>query len=323
MIKIYLLNDRFSCRIEFEILDKMLKKLKKFSFICVLSLVLVGSQPTPSYALGGIFKLIGKFFDEITNIFKGETRIITKSDNPDFKSLTEEIDKFSKSAQSNPFDEVVKTKSTNKIYTENQDSIEIISGLKKEASLEQFSAIRKNKAQELLEVVDLQEYFEDISFEGTKKTSKFSSFQQLNWSGRIYRSEEYYKKPTLDKKLLLECHFNQDVFFLFIILEDKIKEAILDEHISNSSFLTKLNRQKLAVIVDKNRLKIMSTFPLNDNEYPRNFFILKDNRKFMVVNTNGKTNPHSIIMLYGLEEEVRKNNSNQCFKVLKSGLIKE
>ena len=85
MIKIYLLNDRFSCRIEFEILDKMLKKLKKLSFICVLSLVLVSSQPTPSYALGGIFKLIGKFFDEITNIFKGETRIITKSDNPDFK----------------------------------------------------------------------------------------------------------------------------------------------------------------------------------------------------------------------------------------------
>lgn len=323
MVRNYLLNDRFSCRIEFEILDKMLKKLKKLSLICVLSLVLVSTQPTPSYAVGGIFKLIGKFFDEIVNIFKSESKVVTKIDNPDPKSLEEQTQEVFKSAQSNPIDEVTKTKSATTVETANQGSIEMISGLKKDQFLLKFQGIRKIKADNLLEIADLQEYFEDISFEDTKKTSKFFSFQKLNWSGRIYRAEEYYKKPKLDKKMLLECHFNQDIFFLFIILEDKIKEAILDEHISNNRFFSKLKKQRLAVLVDENDLKIMSTFPQNDDEFPRNYFILKNNQDFTATSISEKNNPNDMIKLYRQKTKVSKTNNNQCFKVLKSGLIKE
>ena len=304
----------------------MLKKLKKLSLICILSLVLVSAQPTPSYAIGGIFKFIGKFFDEIGNIFKSETKVPTKIDDPDLKSFKEEAEKIFKSTESNPLDEVVKTNSATTAETAGQGSIEMMSGLKKEQFLGKFSKIRRIKADNLLDAVDLQEYFENISFEDTKKTSKFFSFQKLNWSGRIYRAEEYYKKPKLDKKMLLECHFNQDIFFLFIILEDKIKEAILDEHISNSKFFPKLNRQKLAVLVDENDLKIMSTFPENDNEYPRNYFILKNNQNFTATSVSKENNPNKIINTYRLSRQRTKSNkinNNQCFKVLKSGLIKE
>ena len=61
----------------------------------------------------------------------------------------------------------------------------------------------------------------------------------------------------------------------------------------------------------------------NYDEFPRNYFILKNNQDFTATSISKENNPKDMIKLYRQKTKVSKTNNNQCFKVLKSGLIKE
>ena len=74
---------------------------------------------------------------------------------------------------------------------------------------------------------------------------------------------------------------------------------------------------------DKSKTVILKTNSFRFFIFDLNYFILKNNQDFTATSVSEKNNPKDMIKLYRQKTKVSKTNNNQCFKVLKSGLIKE
>ena len=105
-----------------------------------------------------------------------------------------------------------------------------------------------------------EEGFEQAADKGLEKLAKENDFYKyvlLHWIGLIYLRSEYYSKPKVEKRIYLVCKTENEIISFSIIMEDKIKSALLIDHeyFSNNS-QSKLIEQELFVLKDLDEVRL-------------------------------------------------------------------
>ena len=312
----------------------------RYILIILLSLLFNLQFISKSHAVsGGALKsIINLFRNGIKNINKGADEVIRKG--------ADGWEKIFKSGESSP---IIKKGAENTSSTSKGANIEGIEQLAKEEKYSILEKIGKKNhlknffkhsrrvvkkerkflkniaeegAEETLENLT-EEGFEKATDQGLEELAKKNDFYehvQLHWIGRIYARSEYFSKPKVEKRILLVCKTENEIFYFSIIMEDKIKSASLIDHkyLSNSS-QTKLFEQELFVLKDLDEFKIMSTKLEKGYNYPKHYFTIFKDQKFIYDKViTGTENPGIII------NRAQQNSSisnNKCYKSTENGLL--
>ena len=162
---------------------------------------------------------------------------------------------------------------------------------------------------------DLLDIFDDDS---SFKNSAFSKYIIANWIGKIYRTSDYYSKPTYEEKMLLVCSDIDQVFYFSLFMEKEPKRAFLVDHKIFKNNKKSLLAQELVVIEDNENVKIMSTVPALKNKWPSHYFtIYKDQNFYYDQSPSGYVTPE-VIKNKTLSNPMGKNN---CSKAINNGLL--
>ncbi len=246
--------------------------MKRLIPIIILILIFNIQFVTNAHAIGGLKQL----FRGIVNIFKGGGDDVIRKG-------ADGWEKIIKSGESSP---IIKKGRGNTSSTSKGANIEEFEQLAKEEKYSILEKIgKKNHLKNFFNhsrrvVKKERKFLKDIAEEGTEemvenlteegfekatdqgleelaKKNDFYEYVQLHWIGRIYARSEYFSKPKVEKRILLVCKTENEIFYFSIIMEDKIKSASLIDHkyLSNSS-QTKLFEQELFVLKDLDEFKI-------------------------------------------------------------------
>jgi len=159
----------------------------------------------------------------------------------------------------------------------------------------------------------------DQGLEALAKKEDFYKYVQLHWIGRIYLRSEYYSKPKVENRILLTCKTEEEIFYFSIIMEDKIKSASLIDHNLSNSSQTKLLEQELFVLKDLDEFKIMSTQLEKGYNYPKHYFTIFKDQKFIYNKViTGTENPG--IIASKAEQNSRISN-DKCYKATENSLL--
>ena len=309
--------------------------MKRFISIIILILIFNTQFATNAHAIGGLRQL----FRGIINTFKGKTDDVIRRG-------ADEWGKIFKSGESSP---IIKkgaenTTSTSKGATigeieqlAKQEKYSILEKIGKENHIKNYFAhsrrvVKQNRkflkeiaeegGQEALEELT-EEGFEQAADQGLEKLAKennFYEYVQLHWIGRIYARSEYFSKPKVENRILLVCKTENEIFYFSIIMEDKIKSASLIDHkyLSNSS-QTKLFEQELFVLKDLDEFKIMSTKLEKGYNYPKHYFTIFKDQKFIYDKViTGTEKPGTII---NRAQQNLSISNNKCYKSTKNELL--
>ena len=312
----------------------------RYILIILLSLLFNLQFISNSHAIsGGAIKSIINFFRSgVKNITKGADDLIRKG--------SDEWEKIFKSGESSP---IIKKGAENTTSTSKGASIGELEQLAKQEKysiLEKIGkknhiknyfvhsnrVVKQNRkflkeiaeegGQEALEELT-EEGFEKAADQGLEKLAKekdFYKYVQLHWIGRIYQRSEYYSKPKVEKRMYLVCETKTEIFSFSIIMEDKIKSASLIDHkyISNSS-QPKLFEQELFVLKDLDEFKIMSTQLETGYNYPKNYFTIFKDQKFIYDKVITGTENPGIIISRAEQNSIISNN--KCYKATEKELL--
>ena len=309
--------------------------MKRFISIIILILIFNTQFATNAHAIGGLRQL----FRGIINTFKGKTDDVIRKG-------ADEWEKIFKSGESSP---IIKkgaenTTSTSKGATigeieqlAKQEKYSILEKIDKENHIKNYFAhsrrvVKQNRkflkeiaeegGQEALEELT-EEGFEQAADQGLEKLAKendFYKYVHLHWIGRIYLRSEYYSKPKVEKRIYLVCKTENEIISFSIIMEDKIKSASLIDHeyFSNNS-QSKLIEQELFVLKDLDEFKVMSTQLEKGYNYPKHYFTIFEDQKFVYDKViTGTENPGIII------SRAQQNSSisnNKCYKSTENELL--
>ena len=309
--------------------------MKRFISIIILILIFNIQFVTNAHAIGGLRQL----FRGIVNIFKNKTDDVIRKG-------ADVWEKISKSGESSP---IIKkgaenTTSTSKGATigeieqlAKKEKYSILEKIGKENHIKNYFAhsrrvVKQNRkflkeiaeegGQEALEELT-EEGFEQAADKGLEKLAKendFYKYVHLHWIGRIYLRSEYYSKPKVEKRIYLVCKTENEIISFSIIMEDKIKSASLIDHeyFSNNS-QSKLIEQELFVLKDLDEFKVMSTQLEKGYNYPKHYFTIFEDQKFVYDKViTGTKNPGIII------SRAQQNSSisnNKCYKSTENELL--
>ncbi|MDC0983832.1 hypothetical protein OAR10_00280 [Candidatus Pelagibacter sp.] len=272
--------------------------MKKFIYLLITIFVFNISFITPSFSIsGGIFK-------NIFNLFKsGGDDLIKNGDDAirGIKNSTENINLGS--AQ--------ETLIMNKVGAEAH--VKELKNLKKTSRNEYLKIIRKN-SDEFIDN-DLLEFFEDDS---SSTNSIFKKVIILNWIGKIYNNSDYFSKPTKDNKILLVCSNKDKVFYFSLLMEKEPKRVFLVRNLKIKNNEKSIPNQELSVLEDTKTIKIMSTLPNKDHDWPQHYFIIYNDQNFYYENIKlGNISPQTI-----KEKAMKKTfGKNNCSKATNEGLL--
>ena len=308
--------------------------MKRFISIIILILIF-NTYVTNAYAIGGL-----------RQIFRGVVKIFKSSVDDVIRKGADGWEKIFKSGESSP---IIKKGAENTSSTSKGANIEGIEQLAKEEKysiLEKIGkenhiknyfahsrrVVKQNRkflkeiaeegGQEALEELT-EEGFEQAADQGLEKLAKendFYKYVHLHWIGRIYLRSEYYSKPKVEKRIYLVCKTENEIISFSIIMEDKIKSASLIDHeyFSNSS-QSKLIEQELFVLKDLDEFKVMSTQLEKGYNYPKHYFTIFEDQKFVYDKViTGTKNPGTII------SEAQQNSNitnNKCYKSTENELL--
>jgi len=297
--------------------------MKRFISIIILILIFNIQFVTNAHAIGGLRQL----FRGIINTFKGKTDDVIRKG-------ADEWGKIFKSGESSPS----KGATIGEIeQLAKQEKYSILEKIDKENHIKNYFAhsrrvVKQNRkflkeiaeegGQEALEELT-EEGFEQAADQGLEKLAKendFYKYVHLHWIGRIYLRSEYYSKPKVEKRIYLVCKTENEIISFSIIMEDKIKSASLIDHeyFSNSS-QSKLIEQELFVLKDLDEFKVMSTQLEKGYNYPKHYFTIFEDQKFVYDKViTGTENPGIII------SRAQQNSSisnNKCYKSTENELL--
>ena len=300
----------------------------RYILIILLSLLFNLQFISKSHAVSGgaIKSIINLFRNGIKNITKGADDLIRKG--------TDDLEKIFKSGESS-------SKGTTIGEIEQlakQEKYSILEKIGEENHIKNYFAhskrvVKQNKrflkdiaeegGQEVLEELTEGGFGQaaDQSLEKLAKENDFYKYIKLNWIGRIYLRSEYYSKPKVENRILLTCKNNEEeVFYFSIIMEDKIKSAsLIDHQYFSSSSQSKLFEQELLVLEDLDEFKIMSTQLEKGYNYPKHYFTIFNDQKFIYDKViTGTENPGIII---NRAHQDSNTSTNKCYKATENGLL--
>jgi hypothetical protein len=199
----------------------------------------------------------------------------------------------------------------NKVGTETH--AKELKNLKNTSRNDYIKIIRKN-SDELIDN-DLLEFFEDDS---SSANSVFKKIIILNWIGKIYNNSDYFSKPTKDDKILLVCSNKDEVFYFSLLMEKEPRRVFLVKNLKLKNKEKSLPIQELSVIEDNEIIKIMSTLPNKDDDWPQHYFTIYNDQNFYYDNIRlGNVSPKAI------KDKAMKYNQgkNNCSKATNEGLL--
>jgi hypothetical protein len=188
-----------------------------------------------------------------------------------------------------------------------------LKNLKNTSRNDYIKIIRKN-GDEFIDN-DLLEFFEDDS---SSTNSIFKKVIILNWIGKIYNNSDYFSKPTKDNKILLVCSNKDEVFYFSLLMEKEPKRVFLVKNLKLKNDEKTLPNQELSVLEDTKTMKIMSTLPDKDYDWPLHYFTIYNDQNFYYENIRlGNVSPQ-IIKDKAMKKTPSKNN---CSKATNEGLL--
>ena len=309
--------------------------MKRLIPIIILILIFNIQFVTNAHAIGGLKQL----FRGIVNIFKGggddvirkgadgwEKIIKSGESSPIIKKGTGNTSSTSKGANIEGFEQLAK-----------EEKYSILEKIGKKNHLKNFfnhsRRVVKKERKFLKDIAEegTEEMVENLTGEGFEKATDqgleelakkndFYEYVQLHWIGRIYARSEYFSKPKVEKRILLVCKTENEIFYFSIIMEDKIKSASLIDHkyLSNSS-QTKLFEQELFVLKDLDEFKIMSTKLEKGYNYPKHYFTIFKDQKFIYDKVITGTENPGIIISRAEQNSIISNN--KCYKATEKELL--
>ena len=305
--------------------------MKKLITIFLLTLLINTNFTTKANAFGGEIRIILR---AISKFLKGGTDDSIKAGS---KTLDDAFKRIGRSPEEATLS---KTNKVTDLKTFSKDESLILEKVGSEKHSNNYLAVNSNKIKPLKERRWLKELAEEgfeegiqeIGEEGFQEAAEkglsnlsvendFYKYVKLNWIGRVYLRSDYYKQPKVEKKMLLICKTQYEVFYFSILMEEKIKTASLIDHESllNESYPT-LPAQELAVLQDKDEFKVMSVLP-EKGSYPKHYFTIFGNQSFNYDKRLSGTENPSIIISKAFKGPVR-NQNNSCYKGTKKGLLR-
>ena len=297
--------------------------MKRFISIIILILIFNIQFVTNAHAIGGLRQL----FRGIINTFKGKTDDVIRKG-------ADEWGKIFKSGESSPskgatigeIEQLAKKEKYSileKIGKENHIKNYFVHSKRVVKQNRKFlKEIAEEGGQEALEELT-EEGFEQAADQGLEKLAKendFYKYVHLHWIGRIYLRSEYYSKPKVEKRIYLVCKTENEIISFSIIMEDKIKSASLIDHeyFSNNS-QSKLIEQELFVLKDLDEFKVMSTQLEKGYNYPKHYFTIFKDQKFIYDKVITGTEKPGIIINRAQQNSSISNN--KCYKSTENELL--
>ena len=212
----------------------MKKPIYFFISIILLNFFIV----TPALSISGGFLKIFKIFkgggddvikstDDLLRGTKNQGENITKSTD----ELLKDLNNKSVSQQVGPSQESLIVEKIG--INEHSSELSALKELPRKSYLKRLNSKRAKEGLDAKELIedDLFEFFENNN---NPEKSQFLSFVLFSWVGKIYRTSDYYNKPTLDEKLMLVCSNMNEAFYFSLLMEQDPKKAILLENIKLS-----------------------------------------------------------------------------------------
>ena len=311
--------------------------MKKLITIVLLTLLINANFTTNANALVGeiriILKSIGKFL-------KGGADNTIKDGSKTLDDLFKGIGKDSNRS----IDDVLKktglpkTDKFTNLNTLTKDESLILERVGSEKHLNNYLAVNSNKIKSikdrrwLKELIEegSQEGFEEIAEEGYQEAAEkglsnlsekndFYKYVKLHWIGRVYIRSDYYSQPKVEKKILLVCKTKYEVFYFSILMEEKIKTALLIDHKSLlNEFYPTLPAQELIVLQDEDEFKVMSILP-EAGRYPKHYFTIFNNQRFNYDKRLSGTESPGVIINKAFRGP---DQNNSCYKGTAKGLFR-
>ena len=277
-----------------------MKNVNKIIFGIFIIVITNLSLPTTSLAISG------GFFKSILNIFKRGGDDVIKTGDDLLKGINNKITpkKPGPSKESLIMEKVGTEAHASEFKT-----------LKESNRADYISYIRRQSDEVLEGGGDMWEFFNQ---ESPSDNDIFKKFIMVGWIGKIYNNSEYFAKPISEKKLLLVCSNLNETFYFSLLMEQEPKRAFLVKNINFKNNQNSLPIQELVVIEDNNDLKIMSTFPVKDNEYPNHFFTIYKDQNFYYDRIKQANVSPDIIKKKAYSNILGKNN---CSKATENGLL--
>ena len=311
--------------------------MKKLITIVLLTLLINANFTTNANAFVGEIRIILR---SIAKFLKGGADNTIKDGSKTLDDLFKGIGKDSNRS----IDDVLKkaglpkTDKFTNLNTLTKDESLILERVGSEKHSNNYLAVNSNKIKPikdrrwLKELIEegSQEGFEEIMEGGYQEAAEkglsnlsvendFYKYVKLNWIGRVYIRSDYYNQPKVEKKMLLICKTQYEVFYFSILMEEKIKTASLIDHKSlfNASYPT-LPEQELVVLKDEDEFKVMSILP-EVGRYPKHYFTIFSNQSFNYDKRLSGTESPGVIINKASKGSYQ---NNRCYKGTKKGLYR-
>ena len=311
--------------------------MKKLITIVLLTLLINANFTTNANAFVGeiriILRSIAKFLKGgADNTIKGGSKTLDDLFKGIGKDSNRSIDDVLKKAG------LPKTDKFTNLNTLTKDESLILERVGSEKHSNNYLAVNSNKIKPikdrrlLRELIEegAEEGFEEIMEGGYQEAAEkglsnlsvendFYKYVKLNWIGRVYIRSDYYNQPKVEKKMLLICKTQYEVFYFSILMEEKIKTASLIDHKSlfNASYPT-LPEQELVVLKDEDEFKVMSILP-EVGRYPKHYFTIFSNQSFNYDKRLSGTESPGVIINKASKGSYQ---NNRCYKGTKKGLYR-
>ena len=303
--------------------------MKKLITILLLTLLINANFTTNANAFGG----------EIRIILRAIAKFLKGGADDSIKAGSKTLDDVLKKIGQSPEEAILsKTDKVTNLKTLTKDESLILERVGSEKHSNNYLAVNSNKIKPIKDRRWLKELVEEGSQEGFEEMveggyqeaaekglsnlsveNDFYKYVKLNWIGRVYIRSDYYNQPKVEKKMLLICKTQYEVFYFSILMEEKIKTASLIDHKSlfNASYPT-LPEQELVVLKDEDEFKVMSILP-EVGRYPKHYFTIFSNQSFNYDKRLSGTESPGVIINKASKGSYQ---NNRCYKGTKKGLYR-
>ena len=183
--------------------------------------------------------------------------------------------------------------------------------LKKSSTKEEILNLHGiRRIEKVVDGKDVVEYtFDGLSGDGSSSGS-INPFQIVWWIGRVFRVSNYYNKPEIEDKIVIECKTDVETFIFTALLSKEFQASLdkkqknwflLSQHlpktVTKSGYHTpQMSKQELMVLEDLDNYLIFSNKISSNKKYPTKYFIISENAKFVYeFHVHGIESPDYII----------------------------
>jgi hypothetical protein len=224
-----------------------------------------------------------------------------------FSQIAKVISKFFGKAVKKVGDDVVN--SSKKV---SQETDEVLKKLREGSNEEAIINVKNSSNDKILNDHHLINAAEKAASNDDIRDSVVGLFQGGKFTARTFLKSDYFNNPNLTKKNTFVCYSDVQIFNFTLLIKEKDRNWILltdNFTTSKSKNISKIPKQELLVIEEKNEYVFLSTQVKKNNKHPSEYFIIANNGKFFFYENNLDEDVEKL-----LSEVIVENVNNSKFK---------